>query len=684
MFCEGMMRFLRRLPPALLLFFLSPIVAELLSGTQTPKQFFKPGLILGLAFYGCGSILIRERLIRWKKGWPSLLVLGAAYGILEEGLMVKCFFNVDGPGMVLHYGRLAGINWVLAFLLMIYHSLISISIPIMCVELIHPARSKESWVPGWSQWLFAAGLTAGVALGYRITPYRPPLTPYLLGWLVFLLLVVLAWRLPREPFKPYDRRRVPPFFFLLIGFMSVILFISTVKLPDIGVPFGVGLLLMVGAVGLIIWLVLWLSGNGGSWTARHRCALCSGPLWFFVIFLIIGGLGHKGDVKHQGKAMVGLVGLVFVVALARQARRVEKWEAGLLESAAQIDPDWAITDMPPAPKYLSVLTLMLMAPVLSELLSGYLPPGKFFLDPRTIFLNFAFYSCGAILVRELLVRWKKGWPTLLVLGAAYGILEEGLMTKAFFNPNWPELGMKPGYGWLGGVNWIMASRLMIYHSVLSISIPVVLAHFMFPRRREEPWINKWVFALLAGVLAAGTAYGYRLTLYHPPLLQYSLSWTAFFLLIVLASRLPREPLKFLDRPRVSRWWFFVLGLLSPIGYVVLGFKLPGDGKIFAWEALLLLIGFAVGVLWLVLKLSGNCGAWKARQRFALPAGVLMFFSMIMILNEQHDGGKRLVGLAGLVFVMVMARQARRVEQWEAALSESDAAQPASSMARSDS
>ena len=182
----------------------------------------------------------------------------------------------------------------------------------------------------------------------------------------------------------------------------------------------------------------------------------------------------------------------------------------------------------PHSHFLPVVALFIMAPVFSELLSGYLPPAKFF-QPLSLAMNIAFYSSGAILIRELLVRWKKGWPTLLMLGAAYALLEEGLMTKAFFNPEWPEMGMRAGYDRLGGVNWIMALRLIIFHSVLSISIPIVMVHFMFPKRRAMPWINPWVFALFMTLLAAGTAFGYIFaTPYRIPLLQFcSAGWFSF-------------------------------------------------------------------------------------------------------------------------------------------------------------
>ena len=43
-------------------------------------------IVANLGLYGPGVILIREAFVRWKKGWASVLILGAAYGILEEGL----------------------------------------------------------------------------------------------------------------------------------------------------------------------------------------------------------------------------------------------------------------------------------------------------------------------------------------------------------------------------------------------------------------------------------------------------------------------------------------------------------------------------------------------------------------------------------------------------------------------
>ena len=78
---------------SLFLFFISPVTAELLSGSTPPLQFFNPFVFTILvAFYGCGVIIMRELKVQWGKSYASLLILGMAYGIIEEGLAVKSFF----------------------------------------------------------------------------------------------------------------------------------------------------------------------------------------------------------------------------------------------------------------------------------------------------------------------------------------------------------------------------------------------------------------------------------------------------------------------------------------------------------------------------------------------------------------------------------------------------------------
>jgi len=81
-----------RCRPILVLLFLSPAIAELLSSSSPPLEFFNPPtLLLLVSFYGCGTLLVREAWVRWGRNPYTLLLLGAAYGIVEEGLLVKSF-----------------------------------------------------------------------------------------------------------------------------------------------------------------------------------------------------------------------------------------------------------------------------------------------------------------------------------------------------------------------------------------------------------------------------------------------------------------------------------------------------------------------------------------------------------------------------------------------------------------
>src|SRR4051794_2527119 len=99
------MNLFSRIAPALVLFFLSPLIAEFLLGDLTLQQL--PALVALAPFYGGGAILIRETLRRSGRGWPAFLLLALAYGLIEEGIADQSLFNPD----FLHL-RLLDYGWV--------------------------------------------------------------------------------------------------------------------------------------------------------------------------------------------------------------------------------------------------------------------------------------------------------------------------------------------------------------------------------------------------------------------------------------------------------------------------------------------------------------------------------------------------------------------------------------------
>ncbi|HEY2857431.1 MAG TPA: hypothetical protein VGJ21_03390 [Terracidiphilus sp.] len=141
--------FFRRISPAIALFFISPLIAEFLLG-DFPLS--KIGFLFFLApFYGGGAILIREIVRRAGRGWPTIVMLALAYGILEEAFTTQTLFNPDYLGLHLHLLEPAfipalGISaWWTIFVLSL-HTVWSISIPIAIVEALVPCRALKPWL----------------------------------------------------------------------------------------------------------------------------------------------------------------------------------------------------------------------------------------------------------------------------------------------------------------------------------------------------------------------------------------------------------------------------------------------------------------------------------------------------------------------------------------------------------
>ena len=134
-----------------------------------------------------------------------------------------------------------------------------------------------------------------------------------------------------------------------------------------------------------------------------------------------------------------------------------------------------------------VFVLMFLAPFCAEGITGAAP--FFFVVPWLLAYFMLFYGSGAILIREVTLAWGKGWPTQLALGVGYAILEEGLATKVFFEPDRTDLGPWMQYGTLGGVHWPFTIYLLFFHAALAIMIPIFLTQVMFPGHATRSWVR---------------------------------------------------------------------------------------------------------------------------------------------------------------------------------------------------
>ncbi len=100
------------------------------------------------------------------------------------------------------------------------------------------------------------------------------------------------------------------------------------------------------------------------------------------------------------------------------------------------------------------------------------------------------YGGGAVLVREITRRTRRGWPTMLLLALAYALIEEGLTNQTLFNPNYAGQHLLD-YGFIPalGTSFPFTFYLLTLHVVWSVGSSVAHAEALAGSRWREPWLH---------------------------------------------------------------------------------------------------------------------------------------------------------------------------------------------------
>ena len=270
---------------------LSPVVAELLSGSSPPREFFLPpnfALLVGL--YGAGVLVVRELSVKWNIGWVSIIVMGLAYGILEEGVAVKSFFDpewMDLGGLGV-YGRYLGTNWVWTTWLTIFHSMISITLPIFIFGILYPGLRNDSLLSKKQFRVVVLVLFIDVFVCTTLLNNYVPLIPmYLLAIAAVFGLVLYAKHIPRGfLMRPGSQPAWPPWAFLVFAFMlMLVLFTISAGFVESGIPPLVPIALLVTISGLAFFTIVGRIGSSNN--PQQKVYLACGFLAFWVLFDII-------------------------------------------------------------------------------------------------------------------------------------------------------------------------------------------------------------------------------------------------------------------------------------------------------------------------------------------------------------------------------------------------------------
>lgn len=291
--------------------------------------------------------------------------------------------------------------------------------------------------------------------------------------------------------------------------------------------------------------------------------------------------------------------------------------------------------------------LFILSPFIAEFLLGNIGidaiENFFFLAPL--------YGGGALLVREIARRSGRGWPAVLLLGLAYAILEEGLVTQTLFNPSYfgHELLYAAYIPLLGiGVWWTMF--VLTLHTVWSIAVSIAIVESFVPNNRKDPWLGK-LGLVVAGILfilgAIMNFYGtYIQEQFLASFKQLLGAVIAAVIVIFVSFAVTRKRKKTSSVRNAPNPWlvgFFALGASS---LFMLGGFYPGWAFVVIWSLLIVTVCMAISY-W------SRMNGWKQIHTVALAGGALITYIWNSFFQEPVLGTTGMIDMIGnAVFALV--------------------------------
>jgi len=307
------------------------------------------------------------------------------------------------------------------------------------------------------------------------------------------------------------------------------------------------------------------------------------------------------------------------------------------------------------------LALFIMAPLVAEFLLGNLPIK---LLPALIVLA-PLYGGGALLIREWVRRTGRGWPSILLLGMSYAIIEEAYTTQSLFNPDYLKLHLGllvPAYISALGIGGWWTLWMFNVHAVWSIATPIALIEACVPRRARTPWLGRVGMALVTLVFILGATAAGIMQFKQDPFLastrQFAGAAGVIVLLAVAAFLIPAGQRKNAGGSAPSPWIAGAIALLF------------GSAALFVpqawgWGAVAELLALDLVMLLAVLAWSRREG-WELQHQLALGARAALAYGWHAFLQHPAVGkldasvrvGNAIFLAAALLLIGFATRQVR--------------------------
>jgi hypothetical protein len=270
---------------------------------------------------------------------------------------------------------------------------------------------------------------------------------------------------------------------------------------------------------------------------------------------------------------------------------------------------------------LPALGLFFLAPLVAEYLLGDLPITML----SALIAMAPMYGGGALLIREVARRTGRGWPTIVLLALAYGVLEEAFTTQSLFNPNYLSLNfhlLQPAYIPVLGMGGWWTVFVLALHTVWSISVPIALVEASVPGKATAPWLGNFGLGVTVFVFAFGIAVTTMFSYKHDPFvastMQFIAAGAAIVCIVGTAFLIRIADGTVTDKFVPNPW---LAGIAALAAGTVFLFLPPKWG----WWAMAAILLLELGIAGAVLALSKRKG-WTMRHKLALASGAALAYA----------------------------------------------------------
>jgi hypothetical protein len=312
-------------------------------------------------------------------------------------------------------------------------------------------------------------------------------------------------------------------------------------------------------------------------------------------------------------------------------------------------------------------TLMIMAPLLTEVLPGATRFSSIFVFP----IEVCVWGGGALMIRYAVRRWNLGWLNMLLLAFALALAEECIIQQTSLAPMVIRLKGET-YARFLGVNYVYMLWALIYEPVFVVFLSIYLVELIFPTRRERPWISKGGFFAVIPLFVFGSLLAwfswtqiarpkvFKMPVYHPgaPTFLIALALISGLIYTALSSRQNKSVSQPSSLKPLSPW---ILGITGAIWATLLfGLVLLGFGIDPAFPPLIAILG-GLFLLWAAIFFVPKWAAdtrWGRNHSFALLFGTILGSMLISFVGFIGTAGpdlyfKLITNIIAVVLMIIL-------------------------------